>query len=455
MSNNILDNLVDSVKKEAPQKKEEAKKSLIPEDNSVMGKLLQAANVDFPEIGDVLDGVVIDISPHSVLLDLGSFGTGIVYGKDTRDGLRGNTKLKLGDQVHATLTNLENEDGYIELSIREASYEKAWEDLESKKDNEEAVDTRVLDANKGGLMVEINGIGGFLPVSQLASEHYPRVEDGNKNKILEKLKRLVGQTLLVKIIDTYRDEEKLIVSEKAAMSEKEQVMISRLKEGDTIEGEVSGVVDFGAFVKFLPAGVKEGDDSIDGDKLEGLVHISELAWQLIDNPREIIKVGDKIKAKIIGIDEARISLSIRALAQDPWKEAQNKYEAGKVYTGKVDKINHFGAFVYLDANIHGLAHVSEFSEMYPGKKMEEMMEAGKEYNWKVLSIEPKDHRMGLVLVDDSLGAEVKEGKKSAKKEKSEKTEKKATKKVAKKETVKKESSSAKATADEKKVSFVN
>lgn len=428
MSNNILDNLVDSVKKEAP-KKGVSQKTVIQEDDSVMGKLLQAANIDFPEIGDVLDGVVIDISPHSVLLDLGSFGTGIVYGKDTKDGLRGNTKLKLGDEVHATLTSLENEEGYIELSIREASYEKAWEDLESKKDNEEAVDTRVLDANKGGLMVEINGIGGFLPVSQLASEHYPRVEDGNKNKILEKLKRLVGQTLLVKIIDTYRDEEKLIVSEKAAMSEKEQVMISRLKEGDTIEGEVSGVVDFGAFVKFLPAGVKEGDASIEGDKLEGLVHISELAWQLIDNPREIIKVGDRIKAKIIGIDEARISLSIRALAQDPWKEAEKKYEAGKTYTGKVDKINHFGAFVYLDANIHGLAHVSEFSEMYPGKKMEEMMEAGKEYSWKVLSIEPKDHRMGLVLVDASLEGEEKKEKKTAKKE----------------------SSSAKATADEKKV----
>ncbi|MFZ2154160.1 MAG: S1 RNA-binding domain-containing protein [Candidatus Moraniibacteriota bacterium] len=457
MSNkgNILDTLVDSVKVDENSKKAATKTVVKEEDNSVMGKLLQGSSLEFPELGDVLDGVVIDISPHSVLLDLGSFGTGIVYGKDTRDGLRGDIKLKLGDKVHATLTSLENEDGYIELSIREASYEKAWEDLESKKDNEEAVNTRVLDANKGGLMIEINGIGGFLPVSQLASEHYPRVEDGNKNKILEKLKRLVGQTLLVKIIDTYRDEEKLIVSEKAAMSEKEQAMISRLKEGDTIEGEVSGVVDFGAFVKFLPMGVKMADDSIEGDKLEGLVHISELAWQLIDNPREIIKVGDKIKAKIIGIDDARISLSIRALAKDPWKEAQEKYEAGKIYKGKVDKINHFGAFVYLDENIHGLAHISEFSEMYPGKKMDEMMEAGKEYDWKVLSIEPKDHRMGLVLVDESAKVEEKETKKAVKKEKvakEEVIEKKPAKKTTKKETVKKESSSAKAKADKKKTS---
>lgn len=432
MSNkgNILDNLVDSVSKE------DKKKSNNPvvgkeEDNSVMGKLLQDANIDFPEVGDVLEGTVIDIGPHSVLLDLGIFGTGIVYGKDTKDGLRGNTKLQLGDKVHATLSSLENEDGYIELSIREASYEKAWEDLEIKKDNEEAVQTRVLDANKGGLMIEINGIGGFLPVSQLASEHYPRVEDGNKNKILEKLKKLVGQTLLVKIIDTYRDEEKLIVSEKAAMSEKEQAMISKLKEGDVIEGEVSGVVDFGAFVKFLPKGAKAGDDSADADKLEGLVHISELAWQLIDNPREIIKVGDKIQAKIIGIDESRISLSIRALAEDPWKNVEKKYSAGKVYQGKVDKINHFGAFVYLDENIHGLAHISEFSEMYPGKKMDEMIESGKEYNWRVLSIEPKDHRMGLVLVDESAEDESKEDKKSSKKEKAVKDSKSEAKELKK------------------------
>lgn len=418
MSNkeNILDNLVDNVKMEE-KKKTSPTVTGKDVDSSVMGKLLEEANIDFPEVGDVLEGTVIDIGPHSVLLDLGIFGTGIVYGKDTKDGLRGNVKLQLGDKVHATLSSLENEDGYIELSIREASYEKAWEDLEIKKDNEEAVQTRVLDANKGGLMIEINGIGGFLPVSQLASEHYPRVEDGNKNKILEKLKRLVGQTLLVKIIDTYRDEEKLIVSEKAAMSEKEQAMISKLKEGDVIEGEVSGVVDFGAFVKFLPKGAKASDESIETDKLEGLVHISELAWQLIDNPREIIKVGDKIQAKIIGIDESRISLSIRALAEDPWKNVEKKYSAGKIYPGKVDKINHFGAFVYLDENIHGLAHISEFSEMYPGKKMDEMMETGKEYNWRVLSIESKDHRMGLVLVDESAEVEVKKDKKSAKKEK--------------------------------------
>ncbi len=385
---------------------------------SVMSDLLQDNPIEFPEIGDVLKGTVIDVSPHSVLLNLGSFGVGIVYGKETKDGLMGGKKLRVGDKVNATLLDLENEDGYAELSIREASYEKAWEDLESKMDNDEAVETRVLDANKGGLMVELNGIGGFLPVSQLSSEHYPRVDDGNKNKILEKIKKLVGKTLLVKIIDIIRDEEKLIVSEKAATSEKEKAIISKLKEGDIVEGTVSGVVDFGAFVKFAPPKSSKKNKDNNLEYLEGLVHISELAWQLIDNPKEIVKVGDKIKAKIIGVDESRISLSIRALETDPWKNVEKKYKVGKTYSGRVDKINHFGAFVYLDKNIHGLAHISEFGEMYPGKKMSDMIEEGQEYQWKIISIEPKDHRMGLVLITEDK-KEVDRRKESEKKSKKE------------------------------------
>lgn len=452
---NILDQLGDEVDKVKKSKTLAIKDTSLDEDNSAMGKLLQDDPIELPEIGDVLKGMVIDVSPHSVLLDFGTLGTGIVLGKDTKDGLRGNKKLRIGDKVTATLIELENEDGYMELSIREASYDKAWEDLESKKDNEDAVEVRVLDANKGGLMVEVNGIGGFLPVSQLSSEHYPRVEDGNKNKILEKLKKLVNQTLLVKIIDTYRDEEKLIVSEKAAMSEKEEAMISELKEGDEIEGEISGVVDFGAFVKFFPPSVSKKDQE-ESDKLEGLVHISELAWQLIGDPKEIVKVGDTIKAKIIGIDDARISLSIRALEEDPWENVEKNYKSGKTYKGTVDKINHFGAFVYLDENIHGLAHVSEFSEMYPGKKMEDMIEAGKEYEWKILSIEPKDHRMGLVLIDSSdkkqaiSDKEVKDEKTSTKKDEKKKPAKKETKKIAKKSETKKKTTKKKTTKKEAK-----
>jgi small subunit ribosomal protein S1 len=349
-------------------------------------------------VGDVIPGTVMFVASSYALIDLGPMGTGIVLGKEMRDGLGPEGKLKVGTTVTATLMNYENEDGYIELSIREASYEKSWEDIEHKMTNREVVATKVSEANKGGLMVEINGIVGFLPVSQLASEHYPRVEDGDKNKILDLLKKLIGQEIQVRILDADRESEKLIVSEKAAQSEKERELINLLKVGDVVEGEVSGVVDFGAFVKFAPP-IRE-DGKKPSEKLEGLVHISELAWQLIDDPREMIKTGDHVEAKIIGIEETRISLSMKALKKDPWDAVLEKYKVGDVVSGKVDKMNHFGAFVYLDKDIHGLAHVSEFQDIYPGKKIEDVFKEGETYTWNILSIEPKSHRMGLLPVKD-------------------------------------------------------
>lgn len=397
----ILDKLaeeVDKIKEDlgisSQKKAKKTTKEDEKEENFPMGALLEKNPIKIPQVGEVLEGTIIEITSSSLLLDLGSLGVGIVLGKEIKDGFALG-KVKKGDKVSATLIDLENEDGYMELSIREASYEKAWEDLEAKRDAMLAVTTKVLDANKGGLMIELNGITGFIPVSQLSGEHYPRVEDGDKNKILELLKKLVGKEILVRILDVDREAEKLIVSERAASSEKEKEVILQLHIGDVIEGEVSGVVDFGAFVKFLPPA--KADSTNESDKIEGLVHISELAWQLIDDPRTIVKTGDKVKAKIIGIDDTRISLSMKALAKDPWSEIAEKYKVGDSVKGKIDRINPFGAFVYLDKDIHGLAHVSEFQEVYPGKKMDEILKAGETYSWKILSIEPKDHRMGLMI----------------------------------------------------------
>lgn len=356
-------------------------------------KLYEDHLASLPEVGDVIPGTVIYVGSSSALVDLGALGTGVVLGKEMRDGLGSGNKLKVGDEVQATLVSFENEDGAIELSIRAASHDKSWEDIEAKLDSKEAVPTKVLDANKGGLLIEVNGISGFLPVSQLSSEHYPRVEDGDKNKILELLKKLVGETLSVRVLDADRENDKLIVSEKAAQSEKEKALVNLLHVGDVIKGEISGVVDFGAFVKFTLPGEENK-----GKQLEGLVHISELAWQLIDDPREIVKTGDTVEAKIIGIDEARISLSMKALKEDPWEKVGERYKVGDTVSGLVDKMNHFGAFVYLDKDIHGLAHVSEFSEIYPTRKMEEIFEVGKSYQWKILSIEPRSHRLGLIPV---------------------------------------------------------
>lgn len=426
----LLDKIVSEVKGEDEKKKSSEEKKAETSEvsisaNASMEDLMQVVqDSDFPKVGDVIEGTVIDISSNVTLLDIGPIGTGMVVGRETKSGLAEDDKIKIGSKVSAMVIDLDNEENYIELSIREASYGRAWDDLEIKKENKETVPTKILDANRGGLMIEINGITGFLPVSQLSSENYPRVEDGDKNKILEILKALVGKELGVRVLDANQEEEKLIVSEKAAQSEKERQVIADLSVGDTIEGYVSGVVDFGAFVKFSPKGADESKN------LEGLVHISELAWQLIDNPREIIKVNDKVKAKIIGIDDTRISLSIKALTKDPWSIIEEKYKVGETYKGKVDKINHFGAFVYLDRDIHGLAHISEFQESFPGKKIEDKIEAGKEYVWKVISIEPKEHRMGLVLVDKDAKKTKVEKKEVEKEEKVvEKKEEKVDEKV--------------------------
>lgn len=363
-----------------------------------MGALVNEDSIFIPKVGDTVEGTVIYVSSNHAIIDLGPLGTGTVIGKEMKSGLGSGAKLRVGDSISATLVTFENEDNEIELSIREASYEKSWDDLEEKRDKKGAVETKVLDANKGGLMIELNGIGGFLPVSQLSSEHYPRVEDGDKNKILELLKALIGQTVIVRILDADRVTEKLIVSEKAAQSERDREFVNRLQVGDTVEGEISGVVDFGAFVKFDIPADEHGKKS--GRKLEGLVHISELAWQLIDNPREIVKAGDHVSAKIIGIDDTRISLSMKALRDDPWTNVLEKYHVGDTVLGKIDKMNHFGAFVYLDKDIHGLAHVSEFQDIYPNKKMEDVFTIGETYDWKILSIEPRSHRMGLLPVRD-------------------------------------------------------
>jgi len=409
MMDNIYDTLAKEVDKVSEEKKEETtiKSEEIAQDSSAvaeestepastMADFLNQTKISFPKVGDVIEGTVLEIGSNAVYLDLGVFGTGIVLGKEIKDGLGTTDKLKVGDAVTATVTDMENEDGYIELSVREASIEKAWLDLEEKQAEEAVFSTKILDANKGGLIVEVNGITGFLPVSQLSNEHYPRVEEGEKGKILEKLRSYIGTEMQVKVIDIDREGEKLIVSEKAAYSAEEKKAISELKAGDVIEGEVSGVVDFGAFIKFFPPSKTESVR--EEDKLEGLVHISELAWQLIDNPRDIIKTGDRVKAKIIGIDNTRVSLSIKALAKDPWVSAEEKYQAGKTYDGQVRKINHFGAFVYLDDDIHGLAHVSELLEANPGKNIEEIIQVENTYKWKILSIDPKEHRMGLALV---------------------------------------------------------
>ncbi|MBT4209599.1 MAG: S1 RNA-binding domain-containing protein [Candidatus Komeilibacteria bacterium] len=404
--------------------------------------------VSIPKEGELVTGTVISLSKNEIYLDLDGMTTGIIRGREIYDESDETSDLKIGDQATATVVGLDNENGYMELSLREAGHKKAWDKLEGLHKEGTIVDSKVIDANKGGLMIKLGNVVGFLPVSQLTIEHYPRIEGGDKSKILTHLKSFVNQLLKTKVIDINEKEEKLIVSEKAAWNDKQKKVISKFKVGNKIDGRVTGVVDFGAFVEF-------------GDGLEGLVHISELAWQRIDNPRDIIKVGDNVKAEIIDIENTKISLSIKKLQKDPWVEVASKYTIGQKVKGKVLKVNPFGAFIELDNDIHGLVHISELS----AKKVsnpEDLVTVGKDYEFTILTIEPKHHRLGLSLKgidlkketkkDDKKDDKKKENKKDVKeiKETETKKVKKDDKKEEKPEKVKKDTEAKEAKKEDKK-----
>jgi len=352
--------------------------------NLAMDTLLNSGEAtQIPKAGDMVEGTVVSVGKREVRLDIPGFTTGIVRGRELVDESDEYSNIKVGDQATATVMELENENGELELSFRHAGHQKAWGNLEDLKGKGNIVSVRIVEANKGGLMVKLGNVDGFLPVSQLAVEHYPRVEGGDKNRILEMLKRFIGQNFQVKVITVDDDAGKLIVSERAAWEEQQKDKLDKYHVGDSIHGKISGVVDFGCFVEF-------------GDGLEGLVHISELAWQRIDNPREVIRVGQEVDAKIINIDGSKISLSFRRLQDDPWQKVAEKYKVDDIVEGKVIKLNPFGVFIELDPEIHALCHISELSDT-PVKDPSEIAKIGETRKFRIISMEPKDHRLGLSI----------------------------------------------------------
>lgn len=337
--------------------------------------------VTVPKIGEVVSGRVVSASKNEVHVDLG-FATGIIRGKELYNESPDYSNLKVGDVVEATMVDTENELGELELSFRYAGQVKSWEKLHDLVKTGDVVDVEVTDANKGGLMIRLNHIPGFLPVSQLNADHYPRVPGGDKVRILEKLKSFVGEKLRVKVLDADSRDEKLIVSEKKIEEDAQVSKIAEHNIGETCEGEITAITDFGAFMQFSP-------------DLVGLIHISELAWQRVDNPNDVVKVGDKVKAQIINISGPKVFLSIKRLLPDPWQSVGDKYKVGDRVKGKVKKVNSFGLFVELDDQIHGLAHVSEL-----GMKPEEVADKIKidsELEFTIVSLKPEDYRLGLSL----------------------------------------------------------
>lgn len=338
------------------------------------------SNVKQLVAGESVSGTVLTIKKHEVLIDLGPLGVGFVPRREV--GFSRN--IAEGDEVTASVIDTELDNGYSLLSLRKAAKDRGWDEVIAKQEAGDIIEVSPYDANRGGLLVEYEGVRGFLPVSQLSAEHYPRVGSSDKDEILQRLNALTSQTLKVRILDVDRKANKLIFSEKEAVKDGLAARFEKLAVGDSVKGVVTGVVDFGIFV------------NVEG--IEGLVHISEISWERVNNPSDYVKVGDAIDAKIIAIDKDRLSLSMKQLTQDPWLDEVAKFKIGEKVDGTVTRITPFGAFVQISPAVEALVHISELgggSDADP----EKVFTLNERKEFTILEIDKDNRKISLSLAD--------------------------------------------------------
>ncbi len=344
-----------------------------------MDELLAGSDIKQLKTGDVVEGKVMSVQKHEVWVDLGPNGLGVIFRREV-----GSNVLEPGQDISASIVDPELDEGYALLSMKRAAKDRGWGELHRIFEAQEIIEVSPYDANRGGLFVELEGIRGFLPVSQLSAEHYPRVSDSDKDEILTKLNSLINKFLRVRILDVSRKDNKLIFSEKEAIRDDMQSRLSELKVGDTVEGVVTGVIDFGAFV------------NVDG--IEGLIHISEISWERVEDPAKYVKVGDTVKAKIIAIDKDRLSLSIKQMSEDPWLSEVKQFKKGDSVEGKITRITPFGAFVQLSPAVEALVHVSEMSDD-ESVDPESVFKLNEKKKFKVLDVDTDNRKIALSLKD--------------------------------------------------------
>jgi small subunit ribosomal protein S1 len=345
-----------------------------------MDELLESSDIATLSTGEVVEGTITAIKKNEVWIDLGARGVGVVLRREIGFG----QNLEKDQKITVSVVDPEMDEGYALLSMKRAVKDRGWDELQRLHESNEIVEISPYDANRGGLLVELEGIRGFLPVSQLAAGHYPRVSGADKDEILQKLHALTNKPLRVRVLDVSRKDNKLIFSEKEAVKDDLQARFSELNVGDVVEGTITGVIDFGAFV------------NVDG--IEGLIHISEISWERVDNPRNYVKVGENVKAKIIAIDKDRLSLSLKQMTEDPWLEQVKKFKVGDVIEGKVTRITPFGAFVQLSPSVEALVHVSEMSDD-EAVDPEKLFRLNEKKQFKVLDIDSESRKIALSLKD--------------------------------------------------------
>ncbi|HEY1074451.1 MAG TPA: S1 RNA-binding domain-containing protein [Patescibacteria group bacterium] len=324
--------------------------------------------------GEVIEATVTQASKAKIMVDIAGLALGFI---PEREFSYEANDLQVGDKVLAYVLSVENDEGYVVLSMKRAEKEQTWRMLEEKVGAGDFLTVKVVQANKGGLLVRFGDVEGFIPVSQLSSQTLGRIPD--RDKLTARLNELIGQALKVKAITSDKAANRLIFSEKAVANVETEAKIKSLKPGDTVKGKITGIVDFGIFM--------------DIGGVEGLVHISEVAWERIDDLKSKFAVGDELDVQIIEIDGNRVSLSVKRLLPDPWAEAVKAYNVGQVVTGEVTRVTPFGAFVKFDAVLDGLVRVNEIVDA--GQNPTSILEVGKTYSFKILSIDPAARQIGL------------------------------------------------------------
>ncbi len=344
-----------------------------------MDDLLQNAGGDTSPLsqGDAVEGTVLSVRKHEVWVDLGARGVGFVPRREIGFG----RNLEEGESVVASVVDPEMDDGYVLLSLRKAAKDRGWDEVIRSFEAGETVEVSAYDANRGGLLIELDGVRGFMPVSQLSAEHYPRVSGADKDEILERLHALIGKPLRVRILDADRKQNKLIFSEKEAIKDGLQDRLAKLTVGDKVSGVITGVVDYGAFV------------NVEG--IEGLIHISEISWDRVSSPADYVKVGDRVDAKIIAIDRERLSLSLKQLTEDPWSKQAEKFNKGDEVEGTVTRITPFGAFIQISPAVEALVHITELgkSDADPDK----LFKLGAKQKFIILEIDKENRKISLSL----------------------------------------------------------
>ncbi len=356
--------------------------------HQTMESLLESEtlSIELPQAGEIRKGAIAKITPHQILVSIGAKSEGIIAGRELEQLTEEErAALKVGQEVDVFVVSPEDQNGNIVLSLKRAQEQLAWDDVEKMIAEETVLETKIIGFNKGGLIAAVGKLRGFVPSSQISAVRRAQSMGDTPEKRWQKM---VGQPISVRIIEVDRARRRLILSERAANAETRAAMrdrvIEELEEGKTYNGRVTSLADFGAFVNINGA--------------DGLVHLSELSWDRVQHPREVLEVGQEVQVKVINIDreKKRIGLSIRALQEDPWKSRVKKFSVGQLVEGVITRLTKFGAFARLEGDLEGLIHISELSE----NRVEHPKEILKEGDVKILRIiriDTEQHRIGLSL----------------------------------------------------------